>query len=131
MLINNKFDFEKIRKIKKQTFREITLDYDIAFSDVRKYVPFKRVKEFCRDYKASLFVRRSSNGNSHLKIVLNDRMVFDAFDMLCFRGFFNDDKYRLLIDFIRISRGETFMRLFDVKITKRGIKHAGVWLKVV
>jgi hypothetical protein len=128
---------------------DITLDWDIKFEDVQNSVSWGVLRRFCvanRGFIDSVAYRRSSSGNTHVKIKIMDAVYMDWVHVLEVRAFLRDDPYRIKLDLVRIfvdnpigfdlsqwklgGAGGTD-RLWDWKI-KGGVAYdAGEWLSVV
>jgi hypothetical protein len=82
---------------------------------------------------SSVYIRRSSSGNVHIRVKVRQDLPLLA--RLCLRAYLDDDPARLACDldrFYRTGRADTTDRCFNTKYScsQRVIKTAGVWQRV-
>lgn len=118
---------------------DIYVDWDIEYRYRRRY--YKYLKEAVDYLKKAmipyrLYERRSSSGNTHIKIDagLDYNLPDDDLFLLelMVRALARDDAYRLAVDIMRYSKygiKET-NRLFDMKSVKGRVKRAGKWREI-
>lgn len=115
---------------------EIFIDIDIDFNQYIYSGYFtslkKKVKILEEDYgKIYLHIRRSSSGNTHVRLTMSD--LFYVLDSFCIRAFLKDDVHRLSLDmyrFITTKDTDKINRCFDCKITHDEVKECGKWIDV-
>lgn len=110
---------------------EITLDWDLLYDDVKSSVSWSVLKKFVSKipWTRQILIRKSSNGNVHVKIILNRNVtLLEQFEI---RAVLRDDVSRIRLDLLRLwEMHEDIERLWDAKLTADEIKVAGDWLTV-
>jgi hypothetical protein len=109
---------------------EITVDIDVPYHDFLKSAQFAVIRERLDavPFIKSRQIRRSCNGNVHLKIGLERSLTL--FDSLLLRAYLDDDPARLACDMARYYRSrkmEDTGRCFFVKYVNGTARLAGKW----
>jgi len=107
---------------------EFNLDIDTEYNDVTISAIVTKIKDTLDDLIKKVFVRKSANGNIHIKIQLNEEIPL--FSTLIFRYYLHDDTNRILLDFIRITTNVPYDRLWDYKYQDGKQGYAGEWQEV-
>lgn len=105
----------------------ITLDWDIPFYDLfthNRATMYRLLLLTAMSY-GKVFVRKSPNGRTHVKIIL--RRELDFFERLEIRAIMMDDPARISNDLRRFARGDEVERLFDIKVDGF-VARAGEWI---
>ena len=111
-----------------QNVSEFNLDIDAEYNNETIEYLVSKIKNVLHDLVYKIFVRKSANGNIHIKIVLSEDIP--VFYTLIFRYYLNDDVHRILLDIIRITSNSTFDRLWDFKYQDGRQGYAQDWEEV-
>jgi len=111
-----------------QGVNEFNLDIDAEYHEEIISVIVEKIKDALDDLVSKVFVRKSANGNIHIKVQLNQEVP--VFYTLIFRYYLNDDTHRILLDIIRITSNLPFDRLWDFKYEDGKQGHASEWMEV-
>lgn len=79
----------------------------------------------------SVWVRRSSSGRAHAKIVFSRSVTID--ETFLMRAFLGDDPYRLVTDmnrWVKYGAGAEINRIYDSKFIGGEVRQAGPWLPI-
>lgn len=123
----------------------LTLDWDIDYATVTDSVSYGILKRFLKDNASkirSAYIRRSSSGNTHVIVYLNEPQ--DDTTLYRLRYLLRDDIMRIKLDNIRdlIQSGEWSVgnyrvggaggtgRLFDWKIKNGSLSESGEWTRI-
>ena len=109
--------------------REITLDWDLPFTHIQESILYDRTVQFCKERKFKMFIRKSSNGNVHVRI--ESPYVISIMECFEIRALLGDDKARLAVDLVRDYKGMEINRIWDKKFKHGKLMKAGSWHKVV
>jgi len=109
---------------------EITLDWDISYSTIKNSRIYNEFKEWVKQNKDMILkieARKSSHGNTHIRITLNKKI--SEFQVFQIRAYLHDDVYRLALDLIRSYENKPNNRLWDEKFDAKTkeILRAGKW----
>lgn len=111
--------------------KEITIDNDMKFEDYKKSRLFENSKRFCAEQGFRLYIRRSSRGNVHVKVMDNEGIDFDELFSFKVRALLSDDPNRLKLDLIRSLMNKSINRLWDHKFKDGKLNTAGRWQRVI
>jgi hypothetical protein len=111
-----------------QDVREFNLDIDAEYHEETINAIVEKIKDTLDDLVAKIFVRKSANGNIHIKVQLTDEIP--VFYTLIFRYYLHDDPHRILLDIIRITSNLPFDRLWDYKYQNGKYGYASEWMEV-
>ncbi len=109
---------------------EITLDIDMPYDEYASSVLCERLIYFAQNNilvknKISLFKRKSSRGNTHVKLIISDNI--SDLKIYQIRAYLGDDVHRLRLDLIRDFEKREINRLWDSKYYKNSLYEAGNW----
>jgi len=107
---------------------EFNLDIDAKYSDEIVSLIVEKIKDVLDDLVSKIFVRKSANGNIHIKVKLSQEIP--VFYSLIFRYYLHDDTHRILLDIIRITSNSPFDRLWDFKYQDGRQGYAQEWQEV-
>lgn len=109
---------------------EITIDIDEDYDAFLKGPGMDELTEKLRGvFPNERYIRKSSNGHVHVKIIVND--VFSTLAIFCIRAHLGDDPKRISADLERyfFTNDETkIMRLFDAKYKNGSTGVVGNWV---
>jgi len=111
-----------------QDVNEFNLDIDAEYNNETIEYLVSKIKNVLHDLVFKIFVRKSANGNIHIKVVLSEDVP--VFYTLIFRYYLNDDVHRILLDIIRITSNSPFDRLWDFKYQDGRQGYAQEWEEV-
>jgi hypothetical protein len=111
-----------------QDTSEFNLDIDAEYHDEIVSTIAQKIKDTLDDLVAKIFVRKSANGNIHIKVQLSEKIP--VFYTLIFRYYLHDDTHRILLDIIRITSNLPFDRLWDYKYQNGKYGYASEWMEV-
>jgi len=118
------FSIENLLK----SVNEFNLDIDAEYNGETISAIVEKIKDTLDDLVSKIFVRRSANGNIHIKVQLTQEIP--VFYALIFRYYLNDDVHRILLDIIRITTNSPFDRLWDYKYQGGKQGYASEWQEV-
>jgi len=111
-----------------QGVSEFNLDIDAEYHEETISAIVEKIKDTLDDLVSKIFVRKSANGNIHIKIQLSQEVPI--FYTLIFRYYLHDDTHRILLDIIRITTNLPFDRLWDFKYQDGKQGYASEWMEV-
>jgi len=111
-----------------QSVSEFNLDIDAEYNGEIISTIVDKIKDTLDDLVSKIFVRKSANGNIHIKIQLSQEVP--VFYTLIFRYYLHDDTHRILLDIIRITTNLPFDRLWDFKYQDGKQGYASEWMEV-
>ncbi len=111
-----------------QSVSEFNLDIDAEYNGETISIIVDKIKDTLDDLVSKIFVRKSSNGNIHIKVQLTQEIP--VFYALIFRYYLHDDTHRILLDIIRITSNLPFDRLWDFKYEDGKQGYASEWQEV-
>jgi len=112
-----------------QSVSEFNLDIDAEYNNDTISIIAEKIKNILDDLVAKISVRKSANGNIHIKVQLSEEIP--VFYTLIFRYYLHDDTHRILLDIIRITSNLPFDRLWDFKYQDGKQGYASEWQEVV
>jgi len=111
-----------------QSVSEFNLDIDAEYNGEIINTIVDKIKDTLDDLVSKIFVRKSANGNIHIKVQLSQEVP--VFYTLIFRYYLHDDTHRILLDIIRITSNLPFDRLWDYKYENGKYGYASEWQEV-
>jgi len=111
-----------------QSVSEFNLDIDAEYNGEIISTIVDKIKDTLDDLVSKIFVRKSANGNIHIKIQLSQEVP--VFYTLIFRYYLHDDTHRILLDIIRITSNLPYDRLWDFKYQDGKQGYASEWIEV-
>jgi len=112
-----------------QSVSEFNLDIDAEYRTETIDTIVEKIRNTLDDLVSKIFVRKSANGNIHIKVQLSEQIPL--FYTLIFRYYLHDDTHRILLDIIRITSNLPFDRLWDFKYQDGKQGYASEWQEVV
>ena len=111
-----------------QGVNEFNLDIDAEYNEEIISIIAEKIRDTLDDLVSKIFVRKSANGNIHIKIQLSQEVP--VFYTLIFRYYLHDDTHRILLDIIRITSNLPYDRLWDFKYQDGKQGYASEWIEV-
>lgn len=85
----------------------IGLDWDIQFEGIKKSMSYNICTAFCKEYFYKMYIRKSSTGNTHVRIELPYKIPFTL--QLMIRAYLRDDAFRITNDLRRLLTGQDYV----------------------
>ena len=121
-------------KIKPEIYIDIDTPYLIYIYSFH-YIYMKKKINYLKEVFGDIevYIRKSSSGNTHLKLEFKTVEIFEGFtfyDSLIIRAYLDDDEKRIRADCFRyfvLNDIEETNRIFDCKIKNDIVYNAGEW----
>jgi len=124
-------------EIDNNFFKEVYVDIDLRYDTFNRTKIFKHMMDNYYEIQTAwnnviseIYIRKSSSGNVHLKLVIHKDYDLTFPYMMMLRTMLFDDPLRIGLDMRRVAiRGlNEVNRIFSTKIKDGSVNHVGEWI---
>jgi len=124
-------------EIDNNFFKEVYVDIDLKYGTFDRTNIFKHMLDNYHEIQSAwdnviseIYIRKSSSGNVHLKLVIDKDYDLTFPYMMMLRTMLFDDPLRIGLDMRRVAKHglNEVNRIFSTKIKDGSVNHVGEWI---